>query len=151
MNDALLSLSPIEAFERLQGDAAIVDIRPEYEISFRIFDVPKIFYIPYEQFYENTCIIPKDILVIVADSVGNKSSEAARNLIAQGYSNVACLSGGMVSWDHAGMPVTKDEEYAMSGGCACRLDVERLSAYKASGISCEELKAGKMCFNNKEV
>lgn len=33
----------------------------------------------------------------------------------------------------------------------CGLDLERLSAYKASGISCEELKAGKMCFNNKEV
>ncbi|MGE5676979.1 MAG: ArsR/SmtB family transcription factor [Pseudomonadota bacterium] len=33
----------------------------------------------------------------------------------------------------------------------CRLDMERLSAYKASGISCEELKAGKMCFSNKEV
>jgi len=33
----------------------------------------------------------------------------------------------------------------------CRNDLERLEAYKASGISCEELKEGKLCFdNNKE-
>lgn len=121
MKEALLSLSPREALERLQENAAIVDIRPEYEISFRSFDVPKVLYIPYELFYENTCMIPKNMMVIVADSVGNKSSEAAKHLISQGYSQVACLSGGMVAWDRAGMPLSKDEEYAMSGGCACRL------------------------------
>ncbi|MGE5676978.1 MAG: rhodanese-like domain-containing protein [Pseudomonadota bacterium] len=125
MNGVLLSLSPREALEKLRGNAAIVDIRPEYEISFRSFDVPKVFYIPYELFYENTGIIPRDILVIIADSVGNKSSEAARHLISQGYSQVACLSGGMVAWDRAGMPLSKDEGYAMSGGCACRLKTQK--------------------------
>ena len=32
----------------------------------------------------------------------------------------------------------------------CRNDLERLEMYKASGISCEELKEGKICFNIKE-
>lgn len=31
-----------------------------------------------------------------------------------------------------------------------KTDIERLEIYKKSGISCEELKAGKTCFNNNK-
>lgn len=32
----------------------------------------------------------------------------------------------------------------------CRADMERLTAYKNSGMTCEDLKEGKICFNTKE-
>jgi ArsR family transcriptional regulator len=32
----------------------------------------------------------------------------------------------------------------------CRVDLDRLEKYKKSGITCEELKDGKICFDNKE-
>lgn len=32
----------------------------------------------------------------------------------------------------------------------CKSDLDRLKDYKASGMTCEELKEGKICFNNKE-
>lgn len=31
----------------------------------------------------------------------------------------------------------------------CQSDLESLKAYKSSGMTCEELKEGKICFNNK--
>lgn len=30
----------------------------------------------------------------------------------------------------------------------CKKDLERLKKYRQSGLGCEELKAGKVCFNN---
>jgi len=32
----------------------------------------------------------------------------------------------------------------------CQTDLERLKIYKDSGITCEELKEGKICFNNSK-
>ncbi|SHK12677.1 Rhodanese-related sulfurtransferase [Geosporobacter subterraneus DSM 17957] len=114
-------LSPRDAFIHLQNDAAILDIRPEYETDFRVFDVPNIFYLPYRSYRDQFHLIPKDIPLIVADSVGNKSMEVARYLVEQNYPQVFFLAGGMVAWDRDGLPLSKDKNYAMVGGCACRL------------------------------
>jgi ArsR family transcriptional regulator len=32
----------------------------------------------------------------------------------------------------------------------CQSDLERLTEYKASGMTCEELKEGKICFSNNK-
>lgn len=117
----LISLSPREAFAYLQGKAAIVDIRPDYEINYRVFDVPNIFYLPYSSYREDYSFLPKDIFLIVADSAGNRSKEVACFLLAQGYSQVACLAGGVIEWDRSRMPLIKDMDYELVGGCACRL------------------------------
>ena len=34
---------------------------------------------------------------------------------------MAYLSGGMVEWERAGLPIAKDVDYEMIGGCACRI------------------------------
>lgn len=122
----LVWLSPREAFEYLQYNAAIVDIRPEYEINYRIFNVPKVFYLPYSSFRDNFNSIPKNLLLIIADSVGIRSAEVAGYLIAHGYHQVACLAGGVVDWNHDGFPLRKDMDYEMIGGCACRLHPKKI-------------------------
>ena len=33
----------------------------------------------------------------------------------------------------------------------CQSDIERLDKYKQSGLTCEDLKQGKVCLNNEEV
>jgi rhodanese-related sulfurtransferase len=116
-----LSLSPREAFEYLQDNSAILDIRPEYETSFRVFDVPKVFYLAYRLYRDEISLIPRDIPLIIADSVGNQSKEVACYLTSQGFHQVAYMAGGIVEWDRAGLPLKKDVDYEMIGGCACRL------------------------------
>ena len=118
---APVPLSPQEAFAHLQNNAALLDIRPEYETDFRVFDVPNVFYLPYRSYRDKFDLIPKNIPLIIADSVGNKSTVVARYLLEKGYLQVAYLAGGVVAWDRDGLPLTKDKNYAMVGGCACRL------------------------------
>lgn len=120
-----LSLSPREAFEYLQSGAAILDIRPEYETSFRIFDVSIVYYLPCTSCREELSLIPKDVPIIIADSVGTKSIEMMHYLKENGYTQVAYLAGGIVEWDRAGLPLNKDVDYEMVGGCACRLQPQK--------------------------
>lgn len=122
---SIISLSPGEAFVQLKDNAAILDIRPEYETNYRVFDVPKVFFVPYDSYCDNLDMIPKDIFLIVADSVGNRSTEVARYLFEQGYTKIACLAGGVAAWDRAGLPLAKDTDYEMVGGCACRLHTKK--------------------------
>jgi rhodanese-related sulfurtransferase len=117
----IVPLSPRDAFEYLQENAAILDIRPEYETDYRVFDVPKVFYLSYGSYRDNFHIIPMDIPLIVADSAGNRSAEVAQYLLAQGYSQIAYLAGGMIEWNRDGLPLLKDIDYELIGGCACRL------------------------------
>ena len=123
---APVPLSPREAFVYLKDNAAIVDIRPEYEINYRVFDVSKIFYLPYDSYRDNFYIIPKDLFLIIADSVGIRSAEVARFLFLNGYSKVAYLAGGIVEWDRDGLPLIKDLDYELTGGCACRLQPKNI-------------------------
>ena len=123
--NSVIHLSPREALVHLQKNAAVLDIRPEYETSYRVLVVPKVFYVPYNSYREKLDMIPKDILLIVADSVGNRSTEVALYLLEQGYTQVACLAGGVVAWDHDGLPLSKDKAYEMVGGCACRLHTQK--------------------------
>lgn len=125
-NANILSFSPHEAYEHLKDNAAIVDIRPEYEVEYRTFDVPRMYYLPYDSYQDTTIEIPRDILLIVADSAGNRSAEVALYLQEQGYPEVACLAGGVLAWVRAGLPLVKDDDYELSGACACRLRPQKV-------------------------
>lgn len=120
-NETLTSLSPRKAYELTLAGAAIVDIRPEFETSYRVFDVPSVFYLSYRSYQEDYLKLPKDMLLIVADSVGTQSLNVARFMYDNGYNNVARLVGGIVEWERDGLPLSKDIDYALVGGCACRL------------------------------
>lgn len=125
-------LTSKEALAFLLGEAVLIDIRPEYETSLRSFNVPKVVNISnitdlsielclFDSIMEKVQVISKEIPVIVADSVGTRSKEAALNLCSLGYTQVAYLSGGMVEWERAELPIAKDVNYEMIGGCACRI------------------------------
>lgn len=122
---AIISFSPRQALEQANSNAIIVDIRPEYETSYRVFDVPRVIYLQYCTYRKNFSIIPNDTLVIVADCAGIQSKEVAHFLMEQGYKDVACLVGGIIEWDRYGLPLLKDVDYEMIGGCACRLHPQK--------------------------
>jgi rhodanese-related sulfurtransferase len=47
-------------------------------------------------------------LVLVCRS-GKRSDRAREKLAQLGFTNIACLSGGLTAWETAGLPVEKDE------------------------------------------
>jgi arsenate reductase (thioredoxin) len=120
--DGVRHLSPSEAFDAVStGGALIVDLRHGYETGFRVFQVPEVVYLPRREFLSGFSRLPMDRPLILTDAIGLWSIEAVRLLQREGYSNVANLSGGIIDWERAGLPVRKDPGFELTGQCTCRL------------------------------
>jgi len=117
----VISLPPREAMEFLSQDAILVDLREEYEINYRIFDVPRVLYVPMTAFEEQYAVIPKDRPVILADNVGVTTKKLAAFLLEKGYVHVASLLGGVLGWAEDRMPIKIDRGFELVGQCVCKL------------------------------
>jgi arsenate reductase (thioredoxin) len=115
-------LSPGEAFiEIKERGAVIVDLRPDHETSYRVFDVAGVIYLPWKEFAGGFAGLPHDRPLILADAIGLRSPRAASMLFEAGWSDVASLTGGIIDWERDGLPVRKDVGFELNGQCSCRL------------------------------
>ena len=119
--EGIIHLSPKEAFEEIQNGAVLVDLREDYEIVYKSFDVPNLIWLPYSTFYENYSLLPTDKNLIFADSVGLRSKEAVIFLKEKAFTNISNLIGGIVDWEQDGLPLKIDATEALTGSCACML------------------------------
>jgi rhodanese-related sulfurtransferase len=114
-------LSGSEALETANNGGLLVDLRDPIETDYKKFDVPEVLYLPAPELKERLSELPKDCPLILADSVGLHSKEAVRYLMDQGFTNAANLNGGILDWEHDGMPIKIDNSKKLSGSCTCRL------------------------------
>lgn len=64
--------------------------------------------IAYDQIEQNLSQLPdKDAKVVLYCRSGHMSQIAAEKLVAQGYTNIWNLKGGMVEWENAGFDLEK--------------------------------------------
>jgi len=120
MVGGLRFLTPLEANEILAARRALlVDLREDYLVAMKRFLAPDVICIRHDQVATLSATVPQDRALILADSAGVHTKDAARYLKSQGYGNVACLNGGMLAWDQAGMPVATDTGALLHGDCAC--------------------------------
>jgi rhodanese-related sulfurtransferase len=113
-------LAPREAYDILvAGEAVLVDLREDYLVAVKRFSVPGLVYVPHRDLPDVFASLSKDLPLIVADSAGVYTKDAALFLQAHRYDQVACLNGGMLAWDEAGMPVATDASALLHGDCAC--------------------------------
>lgn len=117
----VVNLTPKESFELCEKGAIIVDVREEYMISFKMFKVKRIIYLPYSEMEKLFNELPEDQPLIFADAVGLKSRESVLFLNAHGYENVANMAGGIVDWERDGLPINTDITARLSGSCMCQL------------------------------
>jgi rhodanese-related sulfurtransferase len=117
---SLRFLAPREAYDILvAGEAVLVDLREDYLVAMKRFSVPSLEYVPHASLPEVVASLSKNRPLIVADSAGVFTKDAARFLQAHGFGQVACLNGGMLAWDQAGLPVATDASAQLHGDCAC--------------------------------
>jgi rhodanese-related sulfurtransferase len=117
----MVHLSGREALEAAGAGALFVDLRLAIETDYKKFDVPEVLYLQAEELEARLAEISRDRPVIVADSVGLRSRDAVKQLMELGFTNVANLNGGILDWEHDGMPITVDQSKQLSGSCTCRL------------------------------
>ena len=119
--NGIIHLSPKESFEATNDNAFIVDIREEFEIKAKQFDIKNIIYIRNSNFSDNYKLLPKDKPLIIADSVGLRSKKIVLFLKEKGYNNIANLNGGILDWELDKLPMKIDKDELLTGSCLCRL------------------------------
>jgi rhodanese-related sulfurtransferase len=122
ISSGFLNLTATEAYsEAIENHAVIVDVREDRLTGYKCFDVPNVIYMPKSTIAEKYRDLPVDVPLIIADSVGLRSHEAMEFLLGMGFTNIANLAGGIVEWEHDGMPLKKDITEQLDGSCACQL------------------------------
>ena len=114
-------LSGGEALEIALNGGLFIDLRGSIESDYKKFDVPEVLYILAGELDARMSVIPRDRPVIIADSVGLRSKAAVKLLVSKGWDNVANLNGGILDWEHDGLPLKIDDSKKLSGSCTCRL------------------------------
>ena len=110
----IINLSSGDAFEALQNDAVLVDIRKSYETGYKKFDVKNLIFLPKNKLHEDYKNLDKDKFYILADSTGISSKKAALFLTENGFAKVANLSGGIMDWERNGKPVRINKKDALA-------------------------------------
>jgi rhodanese-related sulfurtransferase len=89
--------------------------------SFKSFDVPEIVNVPISKVFQEYESLPADRYMIFADTTGLRSKEAVIFLQNKGFQKIANMAGGLIDWEHDGLPVTTDITKRLSGSCMCQL------------------------------
>lgn len=110
-----------EANILLQKDVVLVDLRDEFEIIYKGFEVPDAIWIPFKEFPNRWTELSLDKNYILADSCGLRSKQACLFLHSKGYVNIANLIGGMIDWERDGLPTFIDRNFELTGSCVCKL------------------------------
>jgi len=118
------NISPSQALDLCRNDAIFLDIREEFETAARRFDIPNTYFLPNSYLKEEYDKLPRDKTIIVADSVGIRSKEAALFLEKQAFENIWNLAGGIVDWERTGHKVITNPKEMLHGQCVCTLRSE---------------------------
>lgn len=101
-------VSPQEAFEKIKsGEALGIDVREPMEWQAGRAEIANVISNPLSAF--DTEKIPQDKPIIFICRSGNRSGQVTMQLETYGL-DVANMSGGMLSWHEAGLPMSGDND-----------------------------------------
>lgn len=121
----MLHLSPKDTFDLCQKGAVIVDVREDFMIGYKKFEVPSVLYFPLSEINTNFNKLPTDKHLIFADAAGLRSKEAVILLNEKGFNNIANMAGGLVEWERDGLPLQVNSKEELSGQCPCQLTAKK--------------------------
>ena len=91
-----------EAAQRQAEDALLVDVR-EMDEYLELRAVDSVF-VPLSEFSTRFSELPQDRPLLMVCRSGARSGRATQFLLAQGFSDVSNVSGGMIAWKNAALP-----------------------------------------------
>lgn len=105
----VIDLAPAE-FANKSAQGILVDVRTSGEIAQG--QISHSLSMDYSQagFESQIATLPKDVEIYLYCAVGGRSSKAGDLLIAQGFTKVYNLQGGLAAWTAAGLPITVAEK-----------------------------------------
>ncbi|MCB0193171.1 MAG: rhodanese-like domain-containing protein [Anaerolineae bacterium] len=100
------NMSVQELHQRLQNDKKLLllDVRTDQEYR-QDGHIAKTRHIPLSNLAQQSAKLPKDRTIVCICRSGNRSRSACQQLANEGFTEVINLSGGMIAWRQAGLPV----------------------------------------------
>jgi rhodanese-related sulfurtransferase len=92
-----------EAKKRVDNGALLVDVREQNE--FDELRIPGSVLVPLSEFQARYEELPKDKEIVMQCRSGARSGRSTEFLLANGYTNVVNMTGGILAWNEAGLPV----------------------------------------------
>lgn len=110
VQDAPLNLGPDVTVQTVaevkdRDDVLVLDVREDWEYQEK--HIPGVLWMPMNTVPNRLSEIPKDKEVIVTCRSGNRSGQVVDFLRQQGFTNVHNMTGGIVAWESAGLPVER--------------------------------------------
>ena len=102
-------VSPADAVQLIsREDAVVIDLRPDGE--YRNGHIVNAIHVPFDQIESRLGRLGKfrKQPVIAACRTGQQSATAAKRLRSEGFERVHRLQGGIVAWQGADLPLTRD-------------------------------------------
>jgi len=113
-------ISPREAFEKLNNNTALlIDVRDKDEYEVEWIGLANVKHYPMREIVDSLEELPKDILLITMDTLGERGTKVANLLNMQQFPRVANLDGGIVRWKAENLPVEDILPDACGGCCGC--------------------------------
>jgi rhodanese-related sulfurtransferase len=117
-----------QAQKLVEGGAQLIDVRADHE--WEAGHVAGARHVPLAELDQRTAELDKDRPVVVYCRGGNRSTMAAEALADAGY-DAGKLTGGIVGWSEAGLPLEPEDGYVAESGEAASI----LQARKRAGKS----------------
>lgn len=86
--------------------ATIVDVREANELA--DVRVPGATHLPFSEIGSRLGELPRDVPLLILCASGSRSAAVTGHLLANGWSDVANVAGGIMAWERAGLPVERD-------------------------------------------
>jgi len=97
------TVSAAQAYQLYQQGAFFLDVRSVDE--WNIYHVPGSTLIPLDQLSARTNEVPPHRQIVVVCATGHRSPTGRDILLAAGFSQVTCLTGGLTTWSAASYPL----------------------------------------------
>lgn len=109
INVSVSEIGPSEAFELLDGDAVLLDVREEHE--WEAGHAPMATWIPLAELPDHLDDLPRERRIVCVCRSGVRSLRAAHFLQESGF-DALNLSGGMLAWFAEDLPLDSDQDEA---------------------------------------
>jgi len=99
--------TPQEALAMIEAGALLVDVRERNEIEQVAYDVPEAntLIFPLSEAQNRLPELPADRDIVWACRSGNRSNQIGQALFSHGLTRGVNLSGGIIGWHKAGLPI----------------------------------------------
>jgi rhodanese-related sulfurtransferase len=102
------TVSPKHAYDKLQEpNSILLDVRNEPELKEISVDIEGVRHIPLQSLASSVESLSADDSYYVLCMSGHRATMAAMQLLQKGFTKIAVIDGGIISWDKAKLPVKK--------------------------------------------